>query len=327
MSLVKCGARQWVLVYGSCCVFLLGGCISLPQPAYRKVDVASPQFKSAVALETEKQLANGNSARAAEKISTARVVEQFAQAEKTRRLDSVAPLLRAMGSFERPRTGCWACVVTTTTRAEKGTTVKVERFDPFQPEERLWTLLSRDGVVPDEKAQAAYRSARLRPWRREQRKKLPDHPTPERVKFYATSGEIDITPASSNTPQTFSFLKEETKIPFVADIPKAHITYQIDASGENVLRRTQTNLGPVSLMGGSLKLPVWEISTDYLVIDPSLPPFVEKSAVHLHAIYLGKDSGDVWVERIYSDYRRVKCFEDRFGVSIGEPITSDFLPE
>lgn len=159
MSPVKHGERQWVLVSLTCCVFLVGGCVSSPQPAYRKVDVASSQFESTVALETEKELAKGKSAKAAEKIATSRVTRQFAQAEKTRRLDSVAPLLRALGSFDRPRAGCWACVVTTTTRSEKGTTVQVEQFDPFQPEGRLWTLLSRDGVVPDEKTQAAYRSA------------------------------------------------------------------------------------------------------------------------------------------------------------------------
>ncbi|MEO5960385.1 MAG: hypothetical protein ABIR80_14820, partial [Opitutaceae bacterium] len=152
-------SRQLLIGLGP---LLFAGCISRPPPpAYRTVDREAPAFKEAVARETERQREQGKSPAKAQEIATTKITRQIIKTEQDRRIAQVAPLLTALTSFDRSR-GCWAYTITTTTRQPDNTTVLVERYDSFQPEERLWTLVSRDGQSPDEKTQADYRRAKLR---------------------------------------------------------------------------------------------------------------------------------------------------------------------
>ena len=157
-------SRAVVVGLGS---LLFAGCISRPPPpTYRNVDREAPAFKAAVARETERQREQGKSPAKAEEIATTKVTRQIIKTEKDRRIEQVAPLVAALTAFDHPR-GCWAYTTTTTTRKADKITVRVERYDAFQPEERLWTLVSHDGQTPDEKAQADYRRAKLRTWKRQ----------------------------------------------------------------------------------------------------------------------------------------------------------------
>lgn len=304
----------------------LSGCVSRPTPAYRKVDRDTPEFKAAVAREAELQQAKGKSVSAAEEIASRKVVQQTIQTEKDRRTDLVAPLVGALASFDRPRNGCWAFVLSTTTRKAGVTTVVVERFDPFQPEERLWTLLNVDGHLPGEKAQADYRTARLRAWKKEQKRRPPKYTNRERVESSAIHGAIDITRPDPVGPATFTFIRDHMHVALLGDIPRARETYQIDAAAQNVRQHTQTHLESAEMLGGSVKFDAFDQSTDYLIIEPALPPFIARSLVHYRASFFGHDTGDVTIERAYSDYHRVKCYDDRFEVKIGEPTMTDFLP-
>lgn len=145
-------------------VFFLSAC-TFPKATYRNVDQTTPAFRQAVALETEKLQARGQSASDAEKAATKVVTKRAIQEEKTKRTVQVTPLVEVMSALEKPR-GCWAYTATTTTRKDGKETVKVERYDPFQPEERLWTLLTLNGKTPDETEQASYRERRLRSWKK-----------------------------------------------------------------------------------------------------------------------------------------------------------------
>ncbi len=92
-------------------------------------------------------------------------------------------------------------------------------------------------------------------------------------------------------------------------------------------RRTMELLSPAAALANATKVERLHTTTDYTVIDPALPPFIAKTTAQFRARILAKDTGDVTEEAVYSDYRRVKCYDDRFEVKIGPPSASDFLPE
>lgn len=128
---------------------------------YLRVDQESPAFKAAKENALAAEQAKGKSAKEAKKTAVRKVTLDFVAKEKASREEQVAPLVAALADFERPR-GCWAYTLTTT-RIEGGhTTVLVEQFNPYEPEDRLWTLVSGDGGTPTEKGQADYRRNRLR---------------------------------------------------------------------------------------------------------------------------------------------------------------------
>jgi hypothetical protein len=62
------------------------------------------------------------------------------------------------------------------------------------------------------------------------------------------------------------------------------------------------------------------------VIDPAVAPFVVKRVTHLRLRFFGKDSGAIERTEVYTDYRHVKCYEDRFETSIGTPDVMEFVP-
>lgn len=296
-------------------------------PGYRRVDADAPEFKAAVARETAIETSRGKSATEAGKIALQRVTAETVDFEKQRRTDSVVPLIAALEALDRPR-GCWAYTRTTTRQAPNKTTVEVERFDPFQPEERIWTLLSRDGRSPTEDEQSGYRRSRLRKWKNQQAKAADKKSVPERITRDALRSEhIEVTHSEAGgPPATFSLVQEGYHAALLGTFPRMRQTYTIDETAARVQRHTRTYLAPAVFLAGSVAVETWDQVTDYVVIEPALAPFPSRSNVRLRLRGLGHDTGDVVIETVFSDYRRVKCYDDRFEVQIGVPSVQDYLP-
>jgi hypothetical protein len=306
-------------------MLFLAGCFSVETPAYRKVDRDTPAFKEAVTSETAHQQEQGKSPAKAEEIATGKVTRQFVKAEEARRIEQVAPLMQALAAFDRPR-GCWAYTATTTTRQPDKTTVNVVRFDPFQPEERLWTLVIHNGQAPDEKTQANYRHAQLRAWKKQLQKRPPKYSETERLKLQAVWHDMEVVPSDATSQTTFTFIRGHIHFAMIVDVARQRETYAIENATNTILSHTKTQLEPEVMLGGSIKMEAFDSSTDYILIEPGLPPFVSKTKSHYRGQFFGKDTGDVEIETVYSDYRRVKCYDDRFEVKIGEPSVMDFMP-
>jgi hypothetical protein len=304
-------------------LIFLAGCISFPTPAALKVDPSTPAFKEAVAREAQHQQEEGKSAAEAEKIATQHVTRQFIQTERKQRTGQVAPLVQALTALESAG-GCWAYTVTTTTIKSDKTMVVVVRYDPSQPEERLWTLVSRNSEAPDEKQQADYRRTALAAWKKQLKADPPRYSKTEQVKLKALD-DMKVESSSSTGQVTFTFIRGQGHVAIAGDIPSARETYTLDAN-ENILRHTMTDLEPSTFLGGSFKSDYSDTSTDYVLLEPDLPPFVSRTKLHFRFHSFGTDSGDVQVESVFSDYRHVKCDDDRFETRIGEPTVIDFIP-
>lgn len=310
-------------------LLLAGGCVSRPAPPpYRRVDPTSPAYQSSVARETAAEQAKGRSAAEAAAVATRRVNRQTIAAEKQRRLHDVAPLTAALDALQRPR-GCWAYTVTTTTVRSGQTSTLVERFNPFEPEERLWTLLSIDGREPTETGQADYRRMKLKQWKREQeraRQRQGKRSPAELSRQSALYAEFETEQPDPAGPITYRFERARVSVALLGDIPPSRETYVIDSATGAVRRHTRTQLEPAAVLGGSIKITTDHRVTDYALIDPTLPPFPMKISAHFRYRAFGKDSGGVHVERTYADYRKVKCYDDRFEVQLGELTPVEFLP-
>ena len=309
----------------SLCALLLAGCVSVEEPAYRIVDHDTPAFKQAVAIETQRQQEQGKSLANAEEIATGKVTRQTIKAEKDRRIEQVTPLVAALADLDRSR-GCWAYTVTTTTREPGQTTLDVERYDASQPEERLWTLVTRNGATPDETTQAGYRRAKMRVWIRQLHQPSPRFSKSESLKLAAVGSDLVVTASDPTGATTFTFNRGHAHVPPFGDIPRMREVYVTDNASNTVLSHSRTHLEPAGMLGGAIKMDTWDNSTDYIVIEPRLPPFVAQTTTHYRGRIFGKDTGDVEIASVYSDYRRVKCYDDRFEVRIGEPTMIDFLP-
>lgn len=309
----------------ACALFLCAGCLSRTTPPYRRIDTETPEFKAAIARETAVETAKGTSSKKAAEIALRRVTNQAIEAEKERRTDMVAPLTTALAALDQPR-GCWAHTVATTITKDGKTTLDVERFDPSQPDARLWTLVSRNGLGPTESEQADYRKDRLKKWKKQQSRAANHKPDPERVNRQALYANLKIERPTDNGPVSFSF-DREGRSGLGIKIPPLHETYLIDEAASRVVHTDKAFQGTSSALGGTAKILAFDASTDYVVVDPAVAPFPSKNKVHYRIVFFGSDTGDVTIESAYSDYRRVKCYEDRFEVQIGAPTLQDFLPE
>ena len=323
LSRIRLLHRQGACLGALTLALAFAGC-ALPRASYKKIDQDTPAFKAAVALETERLQTTEKSVSAATKLATKRVTQQFIDAEKQRRTEQVAPLAEVMAVFEKPR-GCWAYTITTTQRTNGVPTVTVETFDPFQPEERLWTLVSRDAQTPDEKAQATYRAKKLRDWRKKQDRK-PKEPESERMKWRALSAHFAIESPENSPHTTFVFARDNTKIALLGETGAFSQSFVVDPAARTLVQRTMRLLSPAAVLAGSTKIDRFETTTHYAIVDHALPPFVAKTTARYRGHFFGQDTGDVELEAVYSDYRRVKCYDDRFEVKVGPPGLVDFLP-
>lgn len=306
--------RRILLSWPSLMAIALGGCVanSSHGPEFLRVDQTAPAFQEAVAREKERRMAKGISARRAEKGAIASAIYNFGEAEKRRRLELVAPLTEALAAFERP-CGCWSYTTTTTVRREDRMTVTVERFDPFQPEQQVWTLVSRDGETPDEASQAAYRRAQLRSWKKEVESRAKTSSRIDAVKATALAHTLEVRTGAAGEA-IFSISDNRESAPG----GRFRRTYAVDPGHRIVVRETRDLLAPFSMLGLSFR--EGHTALEYVQIEPALPPFVAR------AHYRYDDSstkGRVETEVVYSDYRRVTCYDDRFEVKMGPPTFID----
>lgn len=295
---------------------LLAGC-TLPKASYRLVDESSPAYQAALTEETSRLQAEGKSAEDAAKLAPKQAKVAVVDAEKARRTEAVAPLAKVMETFDRPR-GCWAYTVTKTRTVDGVDTVTVERFDPFEPEARIWTLLSRNGQTPDEKAQADYREERIRKWKKSLERKS-RATNAEHLSGLALLAEFDVSTPDVEATTEYRFGRKNMGVALVANTGEYRHTYVVDRAHTTLLRRSMELLTPASVAANSTKIERLHTTTHYTVIDPALPPFVAKVVTQFKGRFLAMDTGDVAEESVYSDYRRVKCYDDRFEVKIGPP--------
>lgn len=305
-------------------LLLCAGCLSNSPPPYR-IDTATPEFKAAVAHETAVEEAKGTSSTKAAEIALHRVTKQAVATEKERRTDMVAPLTEALAALDRPR-GCWAYTATVTTQLDGKTTVDVERFDPSQPDDRLWTLLARDGRPPTDAEQAKYRRGRLAKWQSKQDAARKRRTESDRVALTALYSNLKREQPVGDGPVGFSF-DREPRAGMLVDTPGSHETYRVDEAARRVIRMEKSFRTPFSALGGGVQILALESTTDYVVVDPEVAPFPAKVQIHYRFKRLGIDTGDVTSETVYSAHRRVKCYQDRFEVQIGAPTLMDVLPE
>ena len=135
--------------------------------------------------------------------------------------------------------------------------------------------------------------------------------------------EIQETPEHT----VFTFSGEPGHIALLGDIPGFRTRYTIKTETPTLSRSTQLLLTAFSGMGGSVKVYDWEGSTDYVLIAPDLPPFVSRTASRMSGRFFGKETGLIEKETVYTEYRRVTCYDDRFQVRIGPPEIIDTFPE
>ena len=147
------------------------------------------------------------------------------------------------------------------------------------------------------------------------------------MNLQAVWSEMEITPTETAGSTTFTFVRGHAHVAMLGDIPSSRETYVVENANSTVLRHAQTQLEPAVMLGGSINMEKWDNSTDYLRLEPGLPPFVFRSKTHYRGQFFGKDTGEVEIETVYSDYRRVKCYDDRFEVRIGEATMSDLIPD
>ena len=308
-----------------CALGFFAGC-TVPQAAYRKVDQDSPAFKQAVAVEAEKRQARGESQSAAEKAAAKTVSRRVVQEQKATVTRQVTPLVDVLSALEKPR-GCWAYTCTTTTRHDGKKSVKVERYDPFQPEARLWTLVSLDGKIPDEAEQASYRERRLRAWKKTLARSEARRPKSEQLKRRALYTELKVEQSAveDRAQTTYSLSRDRIAVPLIGDFPPSRETYLTE--NDALARQTLVYLGSASLLAGTMKINHFDSQADYVIVDPALPPFTSKTIEHYRFSLLAKDSGEIERVKVYTDYRRVKCYEDRFETRIGAPTMSDVVPD
>lgn len=301
----------------SALLLLFTGCLSRPTVAYRQVNTETPEFKGAVTQEKARLQAEGQSASDAEKSATRKVTAQIITAEKTRRTHDVTPLVEALADLERPR-GCWAFTVTTLRSDDGHAHTTVERYDPFQPEERLWTLLTQDGLAPDEETQATYRHKKLsesKQWRFF--KGRPDTDRAQRDALYA-----NFTQTSSDSERVFTFDRDTFKTG-PQQLGGFRKTFHVDATAARLLSRSFATKDQSKLGAGMFTIEHEESSIAYTVIDPALPPFPSQTTHRYRRTRFGNDSKEVSIDATYSDYKRVKCYDDRFEVRIGLPTLQD----
>ncbi|MEO7415364.1 MAG: hypothetical protein ABIZ81_18620 [Opitutaceae bacterium] len=301
---------------------LLVGC-TLPTPGYRKVDPTTAEFREMTARISASLQEKGVGMVEADQRAVQAVTRQIVAAQKQNRPQQVKPLAAALDAFDQPR-GCWAYTVTTRTRTDGKLTTQVETFDASQPESHLWTLISRNERTPDDREQSEYREQKLRRWKKSLTRSKPRHMDSDHLAHDAIFADLKIGPESSGQTR-FVFVREKMSIPVMGTITGRRTSYLVDdATGR--LRGVTDLIGPNSMVFG-IRALLFETSVEFMNVDDSVPPFISRSNAHYHIIGFGKDTGEVERESVYSNYRRVKCFEERFNVRVGIPEVQDFLPE
>lgn len=297
-------------------------CASRPSSSYRKVDLAAPDVRTEIAAESQRLQEEGRPRSDAEKIAQRVVSRRVIGAEKERRAREVVPLVAALEDLGRAR-GCWAFTATVRSERDGHASVAVERYDPFQPVERAWTLVSLDGRAPDAEQQAAFRrrkAAAMKPGRR----LFQPRPDAERVERSALLAEFRVEESSEGATR-FEFVHGATNAA-TEQLGGFRETFVVNRPDGTLRSKQHGSIGPSVVAAGVLTIEHYESSIEYVKVDAALPPFPSRTTQRYRSRRIGSAPSEVATETTYSDYRRVTCYDDRFQVNIGLPSLSDLDP-
>jgi hypothetical protein len=299
------------------------GCVVFVKPIVKPIDQESLIFKGAVEEETQRLMATGQPRSEAQGRAEKTVLRRFSREALAERTALAQPLLSALRELEKPR-GCWAYTLTTKKTINATTTVTVEQFNPFEPEDRLWTLVSTDGRAPDDKAQRDYRKRKIQAWLKGAQRRRSPAATME-----SDLRHIEISRADSEQTHSplFSIWSPAVSIhgPMNLKRPPVLEVCTLDTDGHLATKTTHWQ-GPISISAlFTFKITIDDMTTteEYTRIAPDLPPFLSHHTMQSSDTVMGTRY-QMRTEIIYSDYRRVKCYDERFSVQIGPP---SYLPD
>ena len=183
--------------------------------------------------------------------------------------------------------------------------VTVERFDPSLPYDQQWTLLQQDGRAPTAREERAWRKRKDREMKRREEKSLGEIMDLERareVERYAGQVvfEVPLQPGASRRLPA-----EKFAVLMAVDESSATLS-------EFMLKTTDSFRAL-----GVAKVDRIEIKADFAMVDPQYVPqprrIVASGAGRLLFFRVGGSAEITW-----SEFKRVKPYEDRFDVQIGE---------
>ena len=235
----------------------------------------------------------------------------------------MTPLLQEALNKVVQDTDRWAYTQTLVEKDRNGKqrSVAVVRFDPSKPCAEQYTALTINGQAPDAEDRRKYRRQGERRGHRADRAEREGTTT-----YRKTLGELMDLDRATITGETEQFVTYE--VPFKKEgnnrFPpeKFHVTARVNKQQqafENISVRLRQSIREKIL----LKISEGEGTLDFTVVDPKFPP-------QLTSI-VGRGSGSILfvpVGRGYElkreDFKRVKPYQERFGVQIGPLKALDF---
>ena len=302
-------------------VFALAGCASQPMAKPAAASSGS-SFADEVAAEQAVLETKGESTNDAKIDATRSVTQAHAAAERLHVFAQVKPLAKALANMEGSH-GSWEYDATTTTVTGGKTTVMVEHFDPSQPDETLWTLVSVDGKAPNEEAQASYRRLRLATWKRLLAAR-PRRPDSARIADRAFLETFTVTPLPDKTEE-FAFVTVPSKAPPIMTSGQFRDAYVLDPGTGRLVRQDTLLLYRVRVIGG-LVVDEFEAAAAFGEFGVGRFPLVAKTRSRIKAHIQAANLGETEVDVDYSGYHAVKPYQDRPMMRIGVPRLVDLIP-
>lgn len=166
-----------------------------------------------------------------------------------------------------------------------------------------------------------YRRQKLREWskRREKEEKSES----ERARTQILYSDFTAVPAAEERATAYTLNYGEIQVPLVGAFPPMRWTYVVGENGA-VQREHTEILAPFKGFGGAVIIETSTTTTEYVSVDAAVAPFVSRRHEVSRYRQFGV-IGEVEILTEYSDYRRVKCFDDRFEVRIGDMRTKDII--
>lgn len=202
----------------------------------------------------------------------------------------------------------WAYTQTTQVYDRKGKAdggVTVERFDPSLPYDQQWTLLQEDGRTPTGREQRAWRKRKDKEMKRRDEKALGEVMDLERAREVERYDgqvifEVPLQPGASKR------LPAE-KFAVLMAVDEASCTLS------EFMLKTVDSFRAL----GVAKVDRIEIKADFATVDPAYAPqprrIVASAAGRLLFFRMGAAAEMTW-----GDFKRVKPYDERFDVQIGE---------
>ncbi|MEY4938973.1 MAG: hypothetical protein RIQ93_708 [Verrucomicrobiota bacterium] len=213
----------------------------------------------------------------------------------------------------------WACTETTIQLDEKGKPKRqsVVRYDPSRPYEEQWTPLEINGKPPTGKETARYRRRGLLARKREEnpetdpRKALGEVIQFERATVVSAGADGMVFEVPLSKADNVRFPPEKFRV-FVRLAPDG-----------KTLANVSLRLRESFRMKVLAKVKSGDGSLDFSVIDPKFAPALSsmKGDASVSVLFVSV-GGTIDLQR--SDFKRVKPYNERFGVQIGPLKALDF---